>query len=134
MIEALGSTLVVFLLLAAPATAQRADEQRGVVSLREYIDIRLDALERKVAAQDAARQLAIDKAEGAVNQLKDQSTTFATRDQVEARAQIVDQRLAAIDNRFSSLDGSLKVVGTLVIMVQVGIGLWLRRPLPRATR
>jgi hypothetical protein len=42
-------------------------------------------------------------------QLKDQGATFATKVEMDSRAQLVDQRLDVHDNRFSSMDGSMKV-------------------------
>lgn len=128
---------------ATPSIANRREgEVRDVVSLREYIDMRFNALEDKVAASNEARQLAIDKAEASTNlrlesmnefrsQLKDQASQFATKEEVEARARVVDAHLAMIDNRFASFDGQLKVYAGIFVVVQLVLGIWLSSRIPK---
>lgn len=130
---------------ATPSIQQGSGERRDVVSLREYMDVRFTALEAKIDARNQMSQLAIDKAEATMNdrlsgmnefrdQLKDQAGLFATKEEVNKRAEVVDQRIGSIENQISSLNGSLKIFGLLWVLIQAGLGIWFARMLKPPTR
>lgn len=131
--------LAALMLLAAPLQGQATpsispsgDDLRGVVSLREYIDVRLTSLREVVEAQATAQKEAIIKAETSLNdRLEGVPQTFVMKQEFASRADAVDERLGRIENRLSSFDGSLKIGWMLFLVLQIGLAAWFRRAVSR---
>lgn len=105
----------------------------GYVSLREYVDTRMDHMQHEQALSLAAQAAAIAKAEAAnearfdaVNefrsQLGDQTRTFMPRLEVESKLASIDEKLVTLSGRLNARDDRSSGMGATIAWVIAGIG------------
>ncbi len=91
------------------------------VALRDYMDARLDAMDKAIALQFRSNEIAIAKAESAVDyrlaglnefrqSLADQSKAFVTRNELEALRDAHDAQIRALSRQVYLLVGAIAAV------------------------
>jgi hypothetical protein len=89
-----------------------------MVSLREYIDVRIAEMDKRFAAIDRS----VDLATAGVNQrlegmnefrkqLDSQADTFVTRKEVEAKIESIDLRLQVQEKSTANMEGRMWAIG-----------------------
>jgi len=86
------------------------------VSLKEHFEHRLDEMDKKLSDRTVSIERAVDKAEQALKErlagmnelretMRDQAANLATREQVALTAGAIEERLRAIENWSSNIQG-----------------------------
>ena len=89
--------------------------QKEAVSVKEYLELKISALEQRLGQEAQLHQRAISKAEDSMNarlegmnefraQMKDQQVTFLTRAEFGQFTVATNDRLARIDERIKDLE------------------------------
>jgi len=104
----------------------------NVNSLKEYVDTRLDAIDKAVTKAETATEKRFEGVNEFRNTLADQQRTFMPRAESENQCNSLSERISAIETKMEKLEGSKSggnvvyayltaVISTVIAIVSFGI-------------
>jgi len=124
--------LILFSLLLLTSDIKPQSQNWNITSLKEYIDIRLEAIDKAVTKAEAATEKRFEGVNEFRNTLADQQRTFMPRAEAESQYNSLSERISAIETKMEKIEGSKSggstvyayltaIISTIIAIVSFGI-------------
>lgn len=111
--EEMKTILVVAVLFILLVGAETPQQSWTISTLKEYVDIRFDALDKAITKAEAANEKRLENVNEFRLQLSDQSRTFMPRSEAEGVMKGLNDRLINVEAKMEKNEGT-KAGGSIV--------------------
>jgi hypothetical protein len=105
--------------------SQRSPNHAEFVSLKEYLESRISAVEKSIEVANCAMQKRLEGMNEFRDTLKDQAARFVTRDEMDIKLSSLNEQLKSLNYFKASLEGKASQTQANIILLISIVGLAL---------
>ena len=94
---------------------------KAVLNLEKLFNVKIESMEKALQLARKDLNYRLEGMNEFREQLRNQASTFITRESSELRLQVLENRITSLENKKSNLEGRMWIIPTIIVIIQIGI-------------